>query len=221
MLSEQDLILIEKYARGELDASALSEFEHRLRNDLVLRQRTFAEKLVQLSLSPHPIVKSQRIVAALGDDLFADEDYGQADVQEKAQEYTLEELLDMFRPLAHIEAEVLHRSGVSLPPESLQNCVVLPENGINCLESKLYFAFNPTPNVPVIVSVMDNRENEMPLANILIPAGVESYQVALPRNLKPGKYYWKLRPDTDDRQLRRRYGVAVGSFFIGAELMPK
>ena len=219
MLSEQDLILIEKYARGELDASALNEFENRLRYDLVLRQRTFAEKLVQLSLSAHPIVKSQRIVAALGDDLFADEDFEQPDLQEKTPEYTLEELLDMFRPLAHIEAEVLNRSGVSLPPESLQNCVVLPENGINCLESN--FAFNPTPNVPVIVSVMDNRENEMPLANMLIPAGVESYQVALPRNLKPGKYYWKLRPDTDDRQLRRRYGVAVGSFFIGAELMPK
>lgn len=221
MISEQDIILIEKYARGELEPLLVKEFEQRLGNNLPLLQRAFAEKLTLLALAPHPIEKARQIVATLGDDLFADIEHEQKTVQENAPEYTLEELLDMFRPLAYIEAEMLNRSGVSLPPESLQNSVLLPENGLNCKGDILYFAFNPSPDVPVMVTIMDNRENEIPLAHAIIPAGAVSFQVVLPKQLKPGKYYWKLRPETDDRQLRRRYGVAVGSFYIGAELMPK
>lgn len=221
MLDEQTKQQLESYARGELSPDEHSKFTQILEQNPQLQELLLAEKLIQRTLAPSPIEKAKQIVETLGEDLFLDEEENISTAHRQANDgYTLNELLSMFGSVAHLEAELVGRSTSTGNPESLEELVLLPENNVDCPDNVLYFAFAQTTPITITISIINSQEEEIALPNNCIEANLSNFTLALPTNLPPGKYYWQLHPQTANRSLRRKYGIATGNFYINGGLNP-
>jgi len=69
-MNKYDAILIEKYLSNQLTGKELTKFEQRLEDEPELLKETFIDKLIQFSISPHPLMKAYNIVETLREDLY-------------------------------------------------------------------------------------------------------------------------------------------------------
>jgi len=127
-------------------------------------------------------------------------------------------LASFFQPVNHLETAAVSRSSDSQGQNPLQKLVFLPENGINIQNQKLQFDFIKSTTNDLELKILNNKEQ--PIQSETIPANVYFYSIKL-NLLKPGRYYWQLRLNPSNRKLRRKFGVAIGYFFIHKDLIKK
>jgi hypothetical protein len=209
--------LIEAYLNDTLNQADKTAFEQRLKTDPEWRKEVLTVKFVQEVFKRFPLLKAQEIANQLGEDLFPNEG-AILNPTTLHSTYSLEELLDMFRPIEHLELESARRS-TSAGQNSLQHRVMFPLPEIECAGNQLTFEINPPLEVSLEIVIHDNREQEVTVNdNVLLP-NTGNQTLNLPLNMLPGRYYWQISPL--DFEAQARYGTATGSFFIRKDLMVK
>lgn len=212
-MTEQDQILIEKYLNDELPVMQLKTFEQRLQNESDLLKATFIDRVIEFSIRPHPLMKTKNIIKKLGDNLL----YEGSRKNSPPNTYSTEELFTIFQPLKHLERVTVTRNSNSLSKNTLQKLVVLPENGVDVVNQKLQFDLRDKTRSLFKLEVLNNREKNV-LTN-LISINTYSFEISL-ENIKPGRYYWRLYIESNNRKLKKELGTATGYFFIHKSLMP-
>ncbi|HRK29194.1 MAG TPA: hypothetical protein PK239_18105 [Chitinophagales bacterium] len=207
--------LVAEYIAKKMTDNELATFKKRLENEPDLKKQVVA-MLVDLALQPNPLKKVRKIVDALGDDLFVDSGTVD-DASEIPPTYTLDELLEFFSPAANLEAVAVSRGSELKEQNALEQMVILPVNDINVTGTSLLLVFENILTHPVHLEILNNKEQHV-MPSIIIPAGVSSYDCKLGKQV-PGKYYWRMRLDSLDRNLNREFGTAIGSFFINRQLL--
>ncbi len=210
--------LIEAYLSNTLSQADKTAFEQRLKTDSEWRKEVLTVKFVQEVFKRFPLLKAQEIANQLGEDLFPNEESNLLNQTEPNPTYSLEELLDMFRPIEHLELEMARRSTGSTHND-LQHRVVFPLPEIECLGNQLTFEIHPPLDATLEIVVHDNREQEVEVNDNLLLPNTGNQTLHLPADMLPGRYYWQISPL--DFEAQARYGTATGSFFIRKDLMLK
>ena len=218
MLSEEEKNLILQY-----NTQTLSQADERLFIEKIMENgghNEFAQTLqlrrkVEQILQNNPVMKARLIVEKLGDDLFFDTPNATANTVEPTPSYSLNELLEMFKPVNAWETAAATRNSNPNEASQLQNWVVLPENGVECsTKDQLNFDLDQAPPCHLECRVYNSHEKAVLIQHI--PAQEVSFVLVL--SLPPGRYYWELVPT--DRSIKRQLGTASGWFFVGKALMP-
>ena len=206
-MNEHDIILIEKYLSNELEGKELSNFEQRLQNEPELKRTVFADRFVEWSLRPHPLIRAKQIVDTLGDDLWTEDEKKNRREAEPEPSYNLDELMAMFASVEELETVAVSRSSQGVGKNPMQELVLLPENDIECKTDQLNFDFTDALPFAAELSITNNREVDV--LNETIPQGVYEYTASL-AGFAPGRYYWRLRATADNRKLRRTIRAGTG-----------
>lgn len=219
MLSVEEQILINDYFSHQLSENVRSLFVEKLLenngNNPFARALKLQNTVAQI-IEQNPVMKARIIVEKLGLNQIEHEKTSTFSNVLSSEEvtYTLEELSQMFAPIAGYEEVVFTRSYTGGAVENkLQEIIVLPESGIDCNDS-LFFAFGEPVNSSLLLGIYDNSQHgvlkkEIPPLELMFD---------LKFTLPPGRYYWKLTPT--DRNLRRQLGIATGILFVHSHLMP-
>lgn len=213
--TDQDLVA--SYIAQELTGDALTNFENRLETEPELKQQVAVAILVRLAFTPNPIAKARKIVDTLGDDLFADSEAAPTVTGTSSATYTLNELRAFFSPEPNLETAAVNRGSEQEAQNPMEQLVILPENEVNIIGSSLLFVFEHILPHPVLLEILNNREDVIVDAGIA--AGASSYNCEV-EHLTPGRYYWRLRLQATDRKLNREFGTATGSFLKNGQLLP-
>ena len=230
-MTEQDIILIEKYLNKELQGAALVAFEQRLENEPKLKRIVHNDQILEAALRPHPLIRARYIFDRLEEDFWTEEEKKKFATSEESEaenpalerapdlpEYTDEELQALFQPLKELELEAIRRSTHDNQAKNrIESLVLLPGNDHNCRRHELIFDFEEALPFPLEMVIINNKER--PLKTATIPEGVFTYTTSLD-GFSPGRYYWQLTANIADRSLIREYGMATGSFLLGGDLNP-
>ncbi|QQS29283.1 MAG: hypothetical protein IPM47_21045 [Sphingobacteriales bacterium] len=207
--------MIEAYLKGELSPSEKTDLEQRLKTDSEWRKEVLTLKFIQQVFQRFPLLSAQEIVNRLGEDFY---DRKEQDLKPTEPTYSLEDLLDLFRPIEHLELEMVSRSN-NTQQDSLQNRIVFPLPEIDCSGNQLIFEIFPPVEATLEVVVHDNLEQIIEIGNAVFLPETEHQTIQLPSNMLPGRYYWQI--SATDFEAQARYGSATGSFFIRKDLMPE
>ncbi len=233
---EKELELMRLYFNGKLKGKALAEFEQKLKENKAFKQRVFIEKMVfetayelfsdsttsiEESHSSIGLQKAKSLAEELEDDLFMGQEASWQNIEVDVDiepVYTLDELLAFFKPIEHFET-ANRRSQSVLSGEGLDNLVKKPSAGIDCQTLQLDFELKEVIPIDLELTIFNNQE-EILLTQI-IEANTLSFHVSLLfLKTKVGKYYWRLKANTRDRIIRKRYKSIVRSFFLNKSLNP-
>lgn len=210
-----DTELIEAYLNGSLSQSEKNVVEQRLQTDVDWQQEVFTLFLAKNVFKRYPLLKAQEIACLLSEDLSVNKKTSNRNQIKHEEAYNTEELVAMFKPLVHLEQEVILRSG-NTETSNLQHCVVFPLPEIICLNEKLIFELEKELDFELEVAVFNNIEQEILPACQYIPPQTINFTLQLPAML-PGRYYWQITPTNYEQQAI--YGSATGTFFIKLDLL--
>ena len=226
MITFEDFLLIEDYLSENLDSEQSVAFQKRMSAD-----NAFAEQVFLQEQLVHAVAKQKKqqrfrdvfdsVQSAFHLSLEADalvQDLIQATVypsptnneEGATTTYTLEELLDMFKPVGHYELAIAESMDGGL--RRFDNLRVWePINGINCTGGKLHFRLNrAVAQEDIIVRIENNREDTVLDEQLSGPASGE-FEINV-ASLSPGRYYWKLKAGNQD--------AIIGMFFIHKDILP-
>lgn len=218
----------------ELKGKELKEFEQKLQNDSDFQNRVFVEKMVfeaamelfgettstsLQSVSSIGLQKAKKLTAQLEEDLFENESWEDIEVDiDVTPTYTLQELLDFFKPIEHFES-ANRRSQSTIDKGGLSALVLSPKAEIDCPNFQLDFQLSKALPCDLELTIFNNQEDV--LHTQIIEANALNFTVSL-SFLRPkvGKYYWRLKANTRNRAIRTRYKSVVRSFFLNKGLNP-
>ncbi len=217
MLSEQEIQLISDYITGALDTVKRQEVEQRIRQDAVFRKEAFFQRLIQEATLEYVKQKSESgleearsIVEKLGDDLFAGEEVNYDDIEvdiDIEPTYSLEELINMFKPLKKYERRL---AGISRSrgQKKLLN-IISPENGADIITGILVVEIATKLESDVEMSIYNNEEDKV--LNEKLSMSAQKHKVDI-SSLKMGRYYLRFKT--------KGYETTLKSFFVKKKFMP-
>ena len=193
-MSDQDLLLIEKYFAKELDEVELANFQKRLAEDSAFYDIVIAQQNIEGVLSNTDLKAFEQNLLDIENKIYAKEEIT----------YSLSELLKMFKKVSDYEEELV--SSATRSADKLR--VVNPSYGENYNE-EINFLLNI--NAPENLTISIENSNEDVMGEYIINEGKKELLIRL-KDYLPGRYYWKIFGDTVD--------LFLGSFFIRVDLMP-
>ena len=202
---EQHIDRIQKYLQGELSANEMNDMDSNIAQDALLAKEVADYQFLIEGIEAIGASNFETKVTSW------EQKYklNSSDFEEgitKQETYSLEELLGMFQPVGAYEKRI---SKELVGTRSMGTLKVLkPENGADC-GGQLVFELEGSVNEVLKLIIENNEEDEVLKQNIA--ANTTSFSIDL-KNLKPGRYYWKLRS--------KKYGMILRSFFVQKNLMP-
>ena len=231
LTQEQDLENMRLYFNEQLKGESLKVFEQKLKDDSDFKQRVFIETMVfkasqelfnpQNAISKKGLQKAKTLVDELQDDLFDEPSNFWEGIEvdiDIEPVYSLQELLAFFKPIEHFEA-TNRRSQSTANQKGLDTLVKSPQKEVDCPDFLLNFELEASLPFDLELSIFDNQENI--LHTQIIEANTLSFKASLAfLEGKVGKYYWRLKANTRDRNIRKKYKSVVRSFFVYKGLNP-
>lgn len=234
LTSEKEMELMRLYFNGQLKGKELKEFEQKLKAEEDFQQRVFVEKMVfeaagELFSKSHStsmetasligLQKAKKVVDELEDELFEGQSWEDIEVDiDVIPTYTLQELLDYFKPIEHFES-ANKRSNSSSKKAGLDALVLTPQNEVDCTHYQLNFQLKEALYFGLELTILNNEEDI--LHTQIIEANTLTFTIYLDfLQPKVGKYYWRLKANTRDRAIRKQYKSVIRSFFLNKGLNP-
>ncbi len=223
MLSKSDKSKVKAFLKGKMSGTNLTAFEQRLEEELPLLRAVFMEKMIKeaaenmnaIQQSSQGLANAQKMAANLGDDLFTDMEKTQLwEIRQQGAEekYTYFELLEMFGKVEEYEENLVLRTDSSNRGIEVKK----PSNGIEIAQT-LDFELPKAIPFPLSCTLQNNQEETISETQII--ANQSQFTVDLP-NLKPGRYYWILKVNSNDRQARQQYKTVIRMFLVKGWLNP-
>lgn len=191
-----DLLLqkIEQFLKGELSGQALKEFEQKLKNDSSFYKNVLAQKHINKTLENSSFSKFVQVLNKV-----------EAEFYQKENQYTLDQLLEMFGVVEEYEKELV----LATTRSDEKGLIVLsPKNGIDGNDE---ISFTLDQAVGEDLNLIIENTTLYEVADLDFPAFSDTLKVSTKLFL-PGRYYWKLISDS--------YHTAWGFFFVKKKLMP-
>ncbi|MEZ4888436.1 MAG: hypothetical protein R3E32_27155 [Chitinophagales bacterium] len=230
---EKELEVMRLYFNGELKGKSLVEFEQQFQKDPDFRLRVFREKMIFEAMygltitnssssadaySSNALLQARNLADQLEEDLFEEDFLEDFEVDiDITPTYSLQELLDFFKPIEHFETA--NRRSSSAQANGLDDLVLTPMNEMDCRNFRLNFQLTEALPFDLELTIMNNHEE------ILYTQIIEANTLIFKASLfflqsKAGKYYWRLKANTRDRVIRKKYISVVRSFFLKKHLNP-
>lgn len=193
-LTEDEAVQLQKNKQAEATDTEIAFFA-----DLIAGAEQEGERHLKAQLSEMEALFQQKKSM-----LTAPKGKGIVEKVSEAFNYTLDQLIDLFRPVPNYEAALAlaHRS------DAIQ--LLAPIQGIDCTDQKLTFQFEKKISQALEVQIENNRQQT--ILQTTIPTHQTDYTVDFANEqLHPGRYYWKLIGSE---------GTIIGVFFIQKDKMP-
>ena len=202
---EQHIDHIQKYLRGLLPPNEMKVMDANIQHNPILAQEVADYQFLIEGIEAVGASDFEAKVAIWESKYELKKEY-LAESSEQQIGYSLDELLDMFRPVRAYENRIAKELVGTRHLGGLK--VKAPVDKADFLEQITFELENPVNDV-LKLSIENSEEDVVLKQNIA--ANTSTFTVDL-AGFKPGRYYWKLRS--------KKYGMVIRSFFIQKKLMP-
>ncbi|MEZ4887998.1 MAG: hypothetical protein R3E32_24935 [Chitinophagales bacterium] len=202
---EQHIDRIQKYLRGELPPNEMIAMKTNIEQNSILAQEVADYQFLIEGIVAAGAFDFEAKVASWEQKYTLDKS-GFEEKTSQDETYTLDDLLLMFQPVSIYEKRIANELVGTRSIGGLK--VVKPENEVDCLGQLTFELESPVDDV-LKLTIENNEEDEVLQQNI--SANTLTFTIDL-KELRPGRYYWKLRS--------KQHGMILRSFFVQKHLMP-
>ncbi len=217
MINDKDFNLIHDFLFGKLTTTEAQKFRTRLEQDKLLQTAYNEEKMMKDIADK---LQQKRIVNKT---LQAINKIKQQKNAAKKNTYTLNELLNFFKPIDQYESymyndEALVVKSAQGQSNKLNIEVTSPLNNADINGNNLQFTLKGTVDFEISLVIKNSKDEDV--ATLIIPPDTSEIILNLPsENLTtPGRYYWRMKPV--NQKIARQYNALIKVFFIRKNLMP-
>lgn len=205
-MEQKDELLIQKYLGNQLDSESKAIFIQRVKQNFEFAKEVFVRKQILEAITERQVVNS--ISKIKGEKQSSDKGKSQFPRSATQKVYSLEELIEMFGVVENYERLLADptRSEISIDNPDLLS----PKNGLE-YNQQIHIQIGDDKAIDIRYSIINSKDKTI-IKGQAKTKDKESIVVNI-QNLKPGRYYLKVKSEAFQMQMRY--------FFVRKDLMPE